>query len=130
MIGEIWAGFRRLPLWVQIWVGVILVPVNAASVFFWFHPGGVLIACLAIGGMLPNLPILLVTRSFPRSMALPHLLIWTPLVILLGWRLLGGVDEPGHWHTYLVILLVVDTVSLLFDYPDALQWWRERNETS
>jgi hypothetical protein len=34
MIAEIWGSYRRLPLWVELWVAVILVPVNAASLAF------------------------------------------------------------------------------------------------
>lgn len=26
-----WRSFRALPMWVQLWVGAVLVPVNAAS---------------------------------------------------------------------------------------------------
>ena len=51
MIAEIWQSFRRLPLWVQLWVAVILVPVNLASVIFINAPGGFWIAVLAVGDL-------------------------------------------------------------------------------
>lgn len=31
---DIWRSYRALSLWVQIWVNVILVPVNIASLAF------------------------------------------------------------------------------------------------
>ena len=39
MIGDIWNDFRTLPLWVQIWVTVVLVPVNFVPLAFLDQPG-------------------------------------------------------------------------------------------
>ena len=33
---DIWGSYRRLPVWVQVWVFGVLVPVNAAAMFFVF----------------------------------------------------------------------------------------------
>ncbi len=123
LIKDIWRSFRALPLWVQVWVGLILVPVNMASILFVFHPAGLLIAALAIGGMTPNLFIMIKERGLSKAMALPHLLIWTPLVFIL----LTNLDSPwvqGRYQTYIWLLLVVDLTSLAFDFPDAWKWWK------
>lgn len=121
MIGEIWQSFRRLPGWVQVWVAMILVPVNLAAVAFVGHPHGVWVAVLAIGGMVPNLPIMLIERGLSKAMSWPHVLIWTPLVALLLWLLASGQGSGGY-RTYLTVLLVVDLISLGFDYIDAGKW--------
>jgi hypothetical protein len=123
MLTDIWASFRRLPAWVQIWVAVILVPVNAASVGFWPAPHGPLLTCLAIGGMIPNLPIMLAERGLSRAMAIPHVLLWTPLVGLLIWIQATGQVSGGQ-VLYLWLLLFVDAISLGFDYVDAYKWLR------
>lgn len=60
---DIWQSYRSLPLWVQIWVFGILVPVNSAAIFFVFQPSGLWVALLAIGAMLPNIPIMLYERG-------------------------------------------------------------------
>lgn len=115
MIADIWASFRRMPLWVQIWVALILVPVNVAALALLGAPNGLWIAVLAVGGMLPNLGIMIRERGFSKAMALPHVLIWTPLVVLL-------LITP---KTPLIgLILAVDLVSLGFDYPDTIKWLR------
>lgn len=116
---EIWSGFRAFPLWVQIWVGLILVPVNLAAIFFVNEPRGWLIAILAIGGMFPNLIILLTLRSWPKTMALPHVFIWTPLMFIL-WPYVG-------MHGFMTLLFAVNAVSLAFDFKDSWDWWRARS---
>lgn len=123
LIKDIWRSFRALPLWVQIWVGLILVPVNLASVLYVFEPMGLLIAALAIGGMVPNLFIMIKERGLSLAMALPHLLIWTPLVILLIANL-GHPEMSSPFQAFVWLLLIVDLVSLGFDYPDAWKWWK------
>ena len=121
-ITDIWGSFRRLPVWVQIWVAAILVPVNTASIVFIGQLSGPLVAILAIGGMLPNLFIMLSERGLSKAMSFPHLFIWTPLVIIVVSLLASG--QPQVFAIYLWLLLAVDLLSLGFDYTDAWRWWR------
>ncbi len=121
LVLDIWRSFRALPLWVQIWVALILVPVNMAAIFFVNEPGGLLIAALAIGGMMPNLVIMIAERGLSKAMALPHLLIWTPLVVIV---IQNTGTATGGFQTYLWLLLATDLLSLAFDYPDAWKWWK------
>lgn len=123
MVVEVWKSFRRMPLWVQFWVLVILAPVNLMPLAFFSEPYGMWVAILSVGGMLPNLPIMLMERGLSKRMALPHLVIWTPLVILIGWLLLSDQVLSEGFRTMLIALLIVDLVSLAFDYVDAVKWW-------
>lgn len=120
MVIEIWNSFRRMPFWVQIWVGVILVPVNLMSILFWSSPGAPLIALLAVGGMSINLPIMLLDRGFSKAMAIPHVILWVPLIVVLIWWLSAALD--GLYPRYLLLLMIVDLISLSFDIPDCLKW--------
>ena len=124
MVWDIWSSFRRMPLWVQIWVVVVLVPVNLAASCFISMPYGRVVALLAIGGMLPNLVIMGRERGLSKAMAIPHLVIWTPLVVLTGWLLASLVGAPSSYMRFLAVLLLVDLISLGFDYPDAVKWLR------
>jgi len=126
MIAEIRASFRRLPLWVQIWVGVILMPVNLLPLAFLGQPGAGVIAALAMGGMALNLPILLIERGFSKAMAFPHILLWTPLLGVISGQLQGEVSDG--FFRFLVLLVIVDVISLLFDYADAIKWWQGDRE--
>ncbi len=123
MVMDIWRSFRALPLWVQIWVAGILVPVNLASALFWPSPYGLLVTLLAIGGMTPNLLIMVWERGLSKMMALPHLLIWIPLVMFLAF-ILATDQISGSFRTYVILLLVVDGISLAFDIPDMVKWTR------
>ncbi|MFB9149483.1 hypothetical protein [Roseovarius ramblicola] len=120
MIREIWHSYRRLPLWVQLWVSVILVPVNAASLGYVAQPAGGWLAAMAVGAMLVNGVLMLAERGFSKAMALPHALIWTPMLALILWLLAQDIAAP--YRAYLLILLAVDAVSLVFDLIDTRKW--------
>ncbi|MBW4972500.1 hypothetical protein KZZ08_02665 [Roseovarius mucosus] len=120
MIRQIWQSYRRLPLWVQLWVALILVPVNAASLFFISHPAGAWLATMAVGGMLCNGVLMLIERGFSKVMALPHILIWTPMLGLILWLLTQDITPT--YRNYLVILLAVNVFSLILDVIDSRKW--------
>ena len=113
-----------LPTWVKIWMALILVPVNLTSLFFLGEPKGAWIAFLACIGMLANAPVLLHQRGFTKALSIPHLIPWTLLVV---WILVARPAAGGAYDTYLTVLLIVNAISLLFDYPDTYTWLRSRS---
>ncbi len=121
MIADIYFSFRRLPVWVQFWIALILVPVNIAPLAFWTAPNGPVIASLAIAGLAPNLVILLVARGFTKLMALSHLIFWSPLVALLAYGLATGAIT-GPFAGLAAVLLIVDVISIGFDLVDFRAW--------
>ena len=123
LIVDLWTSYREQPLWVQIWVGLILMPVNMVSLAFISEPMGLWVAGLANIALLLNLPILLYERGFSRTMALPHLIPWT---LLVGLLLFARPDATGLYAGYLWVLLVINMISLLFDYPESYQWLQAR----
>jgi len=124
---DIYRSYRALPGWVQLWVGLVLVPVNSASLLFIMQPLGAWIALLAVIAMLLNLPVMLAERGFSRLMALPHLLPWTLLVALL---IFARPEASGAFAAYLWLLLATDALSLGFDYPDAWAWLNGKREVA
>ncbi|MDT8328220.1 MAG: hypothetical protein RQ750_12685, partial [Roseovarius sp.] len=76
-----------------------------------------------VGAMLLNGVLMLFERGFSKIMALPHVLIWTPLVVLILWLLARDDLAPGYAR-YLMVLLVVDLFSLVLDYADTVKWLR------
>ncbi len=123
MILEIFQSFRRLPTWVQLWMVVVLVPVNLASLAFLGSWQGAVIAALAVGGMVPNIFIMMRERGLSNAMTLPHLVLWIPLVVLLVIWLSNGTLH-GELATFALLLLLIDGISLWFDIIDAVAWWR------
>lgn len=119
---DIWRSWRRMPLWVQVWVAGLLVPVNLASLAFLAQPQGWLIALLAVGGMAPNVVIMTRERGLSKAMALPHVAIWTPLVVTILW--LQSTGPASGFAVFLWLLLAVDLISLGFDCVDSWKWFR------
>lgn len=118
-----WQSFRRLPGWVQIWVGCILVPVNAASFLFLDYPVGFWTAMAAVAVVLSNYPIMLMAAGMSRLMSVPHVLIWGPLQpALLYW--LVNAELPVAVTSYVVVLLFINGISLIFDVLDSWRWLR------
>lgn len=126
-LGDIWHSYRSLPLWVQLWVGLILVPANALSFAVLDHWAGRWAALAALAVVATNLPIMWIERGMSRLMAVPHLVIWGPLEVALLLRLanrVGPIPLESLERTFVVILLVVNGISLAFDALDTLRWCR------
>lgn len=116
---DIYVSFRSLPAWVQIWVAILLAPVNIATLFFLDQPMGVWIAVLAFAGMLPNIPIMLADRGSSKRMAIPHVLFWGPMLALLVF---ARPEAVGGYAVFLWVLLAVNGVSTCFDSVDVVKW--------
>lgn len=128
MVLEIWNSFRRMPVWVQVWVALILVPVNIATLGFLGMPNGDLIAALAIFGMLPNLLFMMRERGFSKSMTVSHVLIWPFLLLAIVETFAQGPDLGNGQFAFLALLFVIDAISLAFDIPDVWKWYKgDRN---
>lgn len=125
MLTEIWISFRAMPASIQVWVAFLLAPINMAAIFFMDQPFGIWIAILAIGAMTINMSVMVYDRGFSKLMAFPHLIPWTILVIWIAFA--RPVGSAGY-DTFLWILLVTNIISLGFDCPDALKWWKGERE--
>ena len=123
LLSDIWSSFQQLSMPVRLWIAAWLVPVNMASLFFLGERNGVAICLLAILGMAFNIPIMVKERGMTDLMALPHLVLWTPLVLLVGLTLFA--DIGSGYRLFLIVLFVTDVVSLVFDARD-FQAWRHR----
>ena len=128
---DILRSFLRLPRWVQVWVVLVLVPVNIMPLWFPDQPFGKWIAALSILGMLSNLPILWVSRGFSKAMGLPHVASWGPQILLVAWLLvLSGLDMAAGFRTAMVLLLCINTISVLFDAVDSIKWFNGAREVA
>lgn len=116
-------SFRSLPVWVQVWVAGILIPVNAAPFLFPNSTVGRygMVASLLI--LLSNVPIMLIERGMSRLMSVPHLLIWGLLLLLLVRYLRSGAAMTGAEQLLTLFLITVDGVSLMFDIFDSWRWF-------
>lgn len=118
LILDILASLKSQPVWVLIWVMAWLLPVNIASLFFMSEPLGLWVAVLASLGYLLNLPILMKYRGFTPVMAVPHVLAWVPLIILI---LVMRPEGTGLYGAFLITLVITNIISLAFDIPDTIK---------
>ncbi len=128
---QIWRSLRSLPLWVQVWVVGILVPVNAAPFFFtdtWIGVAGSVAALFVVA---TNLPIMYHAGGMTRLMSIPHLFAWGPLQVAIALRLMGWVGEAtvtsAEWWLG-IVLFAVNGISLVFDALDSWRWLRGERE--
>lgn len=120
LIKDIWGSFLAIPLWVKLWMILILVPINTVALLFIDQPFGKLIASLAILGMAFNMIPMIAERGFGKAMAIPHVILWIPLLFIVMMKALPVATGP-YWK-FLVALVVIDIVSLVFDIPDSIKW--------
>jgi len=131
MLSDIWKSYLGLLTWVKIWVFLILVPVNIASIWFVGNPGSSIIVNFAIAGLLFNAIPLWFDRGFSSAMAIPHVIFWTPLIIILVYYLMiSEVFLTDHYRYFLIILMVCNLISLSFDIPDLFKWFRDRKKVT
>jgi len=119
---SIWLSLRSLPIWVQVWVIGILIPVNASAFVLLEFQSAQWVAWSAIFVVATNIPIMFWERGLSKFMALPHLMAWIPLEFLLAMRMVSNPSLPPPEQTFVVILLVVNGVSIVFDTLDTWRW--------
>ena len=123
MLTDIWRSFRCTPLWVQIWVA-FLASMNLATIAFINQPFGGTIAVLSYAGMAGVVIVAMIQRGVSKAASIPHVLVWTPQILLLGyWPLIGGPNDPTY-NRFLLVLLATNVISLAFDYIDSIKWLR------
>lgn len=112
-------------MWVQVWVGLVLIPVNAASFVLLDYRSGQMAALAAAFVVATNIPIMLRERGMSKLMAIPHLFAWGPLTVFLVSRLIDHSIMPmiaPLEQAYAVVLIAVNGVSLVFDVVDSWRW--------
>lgn len=82
---------------------------------------GFWIALFGAGAIILNLGVVWLNGGFSKVLCIPHVIFWTPLVALLGYRLLfADMMTFEFWITLAAFL--VNGVSLFFDFYDLGQW--------
>jgi hypothetical protein len=68
-------------------------------------------------------------RGFSSAMAIPHVIFWAPLTIILVYYLMiSEVFLMDNYRYFLITLLVCNLFSLFFDIPDSFKWLRDRKK--
>lgn len=121
MFVDIWQSYRSVPLWVQIWV-YFLVVVNLLTVVFLGEFSAGTIAVLSYAGMIPNIFLALFQRGVSKAWSISHVFVWTLQIPIIGYYLFVGSPTSSTYTTFLIVLLVTNIISLVFDYIDSIKW--------
>ena len=113
-------SFRRLPLWVQLWILLGLGGVNIAAFFLTEFPTGYWAAWATAFIIAVNAPMVLIQQGYGKILAIPHLMAWIPLWVFAASRLAGDISTAEQ--IYAVLLLTVNGISILFDLVDTRRW--------
>ncbi len=129
-LSQIAHSFRALPLWVQVWVGLLTL-VNACSFVLLDIPGGQATAIAAVFVMLTNVPLAVYYGGMNRALSLPHLFAWIPLEIFLFQHLWLQDAAPltDTERAYCLTVFIINGISLLFDVLDSWRWLNGERET-
>lgn len=126
---SLWHSFRRLPAWVQMWMAGVLLPVNLASLFLLHYSSAQWIALCAVTVTGSNMLLMYKYAGFSRLLAVPHLLIWGPLQVVLPIYLAQQTTPlPTGELLYIGLVLAVNGISLFFDLLDTWRWLQGERE--
>jgi hypothetical protein len=111
------------PVWVSIWVFFLMV-VNVASVAFWDES---LAKIIFVTFMLSAMLMMgLYSRfGFEKILGIGHVL-WIPLLVYI---LMEIPTAKNIFKTYLFVLLISISISLVFDIIDARKYFTNRKNT-
>jgi len=119
-----------LPVWVQIWMFLFLIPVNMSGLFLLNYESGFWVAILGASALAINTCVLFLNRGFSKVLAVPHLILWGPLQVILVLRYFTAQDLSPFEQNYILVVLVVNGISLVFDVFDTLEWKRGQRDVA
>lgn len=122
LVQRIFRSLFALPVWVIIWMLVILIPANLSGLFFLDTVSGRWIAGLGGGALAINTVLVLMNGGFSRVLAIPHVIMWGALEILLIYRIFSESMASIEFQLTLVVV-IINGVSLIFDVIDTRRWY-------
>lgn len=113
------AGVRRMPVFWQIWL-VVLMIVNGIAPFFYLSEGVAIVTLVAFatGGVIGA--ILCEVQGFTKLLGLMHG-PWVALFALQILVLRAGVS-PGGFRNWLLVSTLVTFLSLILDIADVVAY--------
>jgi hypothetical protein len=111
------------PAWLKLWLNwlVFAAFILPAALLIWRQTRRVGIAAIAAGMIGAGLVMLMYERfGYVKLLGLPHIIVWTPLVIYIGVLLRG--ELPKIARGIMIVILATIVISLAFDYTDVLRY--------
>ena len=116
-------GMAATPLWVQVWIAIMLASFAAGLLFVWKQP----IARWAVGGFIAPFVVggpIYGALGWPflsGAIALNHLIFWSPaLFLLLTRRPFLSANHSTAFRIWSGVITFVIVFSFIFDVRDAV----------
>ena len=117
-------AIAQQPAWVGIWLNVLFLCaiVLPLSLFIWRASRMAAIATLLSNvANFITIPWLYSQLGYVKLLGLPHVLFWTPVMILYVFQMRR--DDMGAWpRGIMTIILIAIVISLAFDYVDTARY--------
>lgn len=117
-----------------VWVNLLFTVNLSVLAMLFIFPTELTWVAFLLGfgvGILPNIVFVLKNHGVGYFMSVTHVLGWTPLQVYLLVRVFSdnrgpalNAEHDGLLFWWVVLLLVMNGISLVFDYRDALRWLR------
>jgi hypothetical protein len=118
-------GVLKLPLAVQVWLGVLMM-VNAVIPMFFLGQREAQVVLGVFMVSAASMMILANVVGFTRLLGLGHVL-WIPLLLYL-WSRMGGHPAAEPYGAWMRIVMLLDAVSLATDVWDVVRYVRGERE--
>lgn len=109
---------------------LFLIPVNMSGLFLLDVVAGFWVAILGASALAINTCILFLNRGFSKVLAIPHLILWGPLQVILTIRYFTVPSLSEFEQSYILVVLIVNGISLVFDVYDTLEWKRGNRDVA
>lgn len=121
-------SFLGLPLWVQVWM-TVLIGTNLAAFWMLDTAVGFWTAVALVVMMAFNGPMMVIQAGMTRLLSIPHF-VWLPLAVYILYRLFGPepIDRDSAEFGYAVAVFAVNGISLAFDVYESYRWLRGDRE--
>ena len=111
------------PVWIPIWL-LFLMIANVSSLMFWSEPiAKVIFFTFMLSALL--MMALYSKYGFEKILGMGHIL-WIPLLVYV---LIEIPAAEGAFKSYLIILLISITISLVFDIIDVWRYFTRPKNT-
>ncbi len=117
-------GLTHLPLWVRVWIAVLLfsIVVLPVALLVWRQSRLAAVLILTADGAAGfGVSRLYDAMGYVKLLGLPHIIFWVPLVIYLFTQL-KRTDLPLWPRRIIAVVLAMLLVSLAFDCTDVARY--------
>jgi len=115
------AYMQSSPLWVQIWIGIMMVVLLPAFVLMFKYREARWVAwSMVLLGIWT--PLLMMAAGPSRLWGITHLSFWTPVVCVAVAAIIRNGTE-SKYQKWLVAVAAVMSISLVFDLIDVIRFF-------